>query len=272
MSLCQSALCLPADGEAPHLAETGAQLCRARRNKLRLDALDAAALHAELLDTLAGGGVGMEEKVKGTRETVGLSLDDKAVAARTQIERVLFAWAGIVYADAFGGKPRELDRADVQRLANLIASNTYWLARHQFARVASVELDEIAHGAPYRAAYPTGDSIRTIPDYPCPHCGAELRAVMRRATSLLASHLVCAGEESHKLMPYQWNEVTGDTTTGAPVDSATAAAAAGYPDVDSFRRWARRRGLTRHGENYAARWDLAEVYAALRTDAIDDAA
>lgn len=258
MNICASPLC---DGQTAAAVDTF--LCWGHRNRLQLDARDAAELYDELADRLAHGpGRDYEPRVQVSKNP-GIDLDDRKVAARDLIAHVLANWVEILRG---AGAPAPYPtRANVRGAAQFIGRNSSRLAAHVHAADASEELHELAHGAPYAAAYPNGEtSVRTVDGEACrtDGCTGSIRAIMRRQASLLASVLVCDLDPSHRWAPHEWLELVDQADE--LVDASVVAAALGYSDPGPVHQLARRGRLVRHDTADGPRYSLADVRALIR--------
>lgn len=254
MRLCTSPLGHDAETTTP----PDSFLCWAHRNWLRLDALDAIEVYDQIVDRLAyGTGTDYEPRVR-TSKVPGLDLDPVAVAARDLIAHVFRNWVEILAgAGARGPYP---EPSDVRGLGQFIARNASRLAAHEHAGGASEELHDLAHGAPHRAAYPNGEtSIRVVEGERClvRDCGGDMRAIMRRAASLVPSVLVCSIDDLHRWTPHEWVLLVdqGDEL----VEAAVVAAALGFSDAGAVYQLARRGQLTRMETGDGPRYSLADV-------------
>ena len=86
-----------------------------------------------------------------------------------------------------------------------IAVHAEWLAAQDFAADASDELHELAHGQPWRVAYPGGTRVAELG--PCPSCAGRLRAIIRPASMLLPSEVTCDGDAPHRWDSTQWRQL-----------------------------------------------------------------
>lgn len=174
-------------------------LCWTHHDLLPRLALRAGEVWVELLLQLAASGSAMAEATSGTKD-VGLSLNPRAVACRDNVKRILRMWVKLV-VDERGVQP-PADHPEV--LGQFIARNGPWLAAHPLAGYAYDELFELAYGEPWRVAFPSGTRVRTVGGCPLPHCEGDLRAIMRRADSLLPSEITCSLNQSHRWGYDQW--------------------------------------------------------------------
>lgn len=232
-------------GCLPRLVVPGLLLCARHADAIGRDALDAAALHHDLLLSMAGGGSALGDVVKGSKN-YGLSLSDAHVAARDTIQRVLASWVDLIVSESTSvlcvmhGGP-----GWVQWMAGLIVRNSEWLASHDAAGDASAELDELAHGEAYRLAHPSGSRSLPIDDMSCPECGGALRAILRRPDALHPARIVCDAERPHAWTQAQWEALRAPGDQWVTDD--VFAAALGY-ETSSVRSLVKRGTIGRNAD------------------------
>jgi len=186
-------------GCVPRRAADGLRLCGYHTERIGLDAVRAAELHAECVLALAGGS---GEPVRGGIPG-GISLSDAATTARTEIRHTLVSWTLLI------GEERGLSLPPdgMWHLGQYVAKHSQWLAAHGAAGDAVDELANLV-GLGRRAAYP--DGARVIHIGSCPEvvedepCGGKIRALLRRADSLLPSEVVCNRVETHAWTGDRW--------------------------------------------------------------------
>jgi alkanesulfonate monooxygenase SsuD/methylene tetrahydromethanopterin reductase-like flavin-dependent oxidoreductase (luciferase family) len=209
-------------------------LCTPHHAGIARDAVKAAELYGELALTLAGGS-GQGERTSGSRDRA-IPYSDRASDARATIQAVLAAWCSLISEqrgiyppkrrvvkllpyDFIGPPPLVWTLDDRPRvMAAYIAEHADWLAAHPAAGDCSAELADLVRMA-HPIAYPTG--TRVIDVGPCvePGCPGTIRAVLRRADSLLPSALACSEDDGHTWPPHQWR------TIGRQLQARTEAAA-----------------------------------------------
>lgn len=176
-------------GCQPRLAADGLRLCHIHTRDLATDAYRAVEVYTELALALTRSDR-PGERTTGTRDP-GLIVNERAVEARSTIRHTLVAWCRLIADERGIGLPAD----DIHSMARYIARHAEWLAAHPAAGDCSAELRELAHGEPWRIAYPTGSRVFEVG--PCPEtvdgqpCPGVVRAVLRRTDSLLPSELVC---------------------------------------------------------------------------------
>lgn len=192
---CRDATCR---GCLPRQAADGLRLCWPHVRHLADDARQAAQLYDELEHVLIGapapGG-----RVSGSPDRTRLP-NMAAVEARSTIRHTLVAWCRLISEERGVGLPRD----EVADMGAYVARHAQWLAAQEYAGEASDELRELAHGRPWRIAYPDGTRVVRVGD--CPHdgCGGQIRAVLRRVDSLLPSRIVCDANADHVWPADQW--------------------------------------------------------------------
>src|SRR5690606_12537238 len=131
-------------------------------------------------------GTGAAERTSGSPDPTRLP-NPAAMEARGTIRAVLAAWCRLIAEE----RGVELPEDTVAAMGAYIARHAHWLAAHPAAGEASDELRELAHGRPWRVAYP--DGTRRVEVGPCLYDGCEgtIRAVLRASDSLLPSRIVC---------------------------------------------------------------------------------
>lgn len=209
--LCQSSRCFAIGahtpdcgsescrGCSPREAAPGMNLCWTHHDQLPRLALRAGEVWVELLLQLAGSGSAMAEATSGTKD-VGLSLNPRAVACRDRTEDVLRSWTRLVIDERGGQPPPD----HPESTSGFLARNATWLAAHPLAGPCFDELFELAYGEPWRVAFPSGTRVRVVGACPLDGCEGDLRAILRRADSLLPSEITCSTSTSHRWGYDQW--------------------------------------------------------------------
>lgn len=189
-------------GCQPRLAADGLNLCPVHTRGIAEDATRAAEIYVELVLVLSGTGA-PGEKTSGSKE-VGAVLNERAVESRTLIRHTLVSWCRLVSEERGTSLPAD----DITSLGAYAATHAQWLAAHPAAGECADELHELAHGRPWRTAYPSGARVVVVGACPLVSddgpCGHILRAIMRRTDSLLPSELVCDAEIPHQWPADQW--------------------------------------------------------------------
>jgi len=188
-------------GCLPRYAADGRMLCERCTNVLAEDAQTAADLYAELEQVLAKPG-SPAERTTGTPDH-GTELNDRAVAARTLIRHTLASWCLLVADERGIQTPADT----LPAMAAYLTRHAVWLSAHGAAGDCADELADLAHGAPWRTAYPSG--ARRFPVGPCldAECDGEIVAVLRDTDQLLPSALTCDLHPEHSWTAAQWREI-----------------------------------------------------------------
>jgi len=162
------------------------------------DARQAAWLYGELEHVLIGAPA-VGGRVSGSPDRTRLP-NMAAVEARSTIRSILVSWCRLISEE----RGIDLPRDEVAAMGDYIARHAHWLAAHPAAAEAADELRELAHGRPWRVAYP--DGTRRVEVGPCLHdgCGGTIRAVLRASDSLLPSRIVCDANADHVWPADQW--------------------------------------------------------------------
>lgn len=183
-------------------AADGLRLCRHHADRLTTDLTQAAHLHHELELVLAHAD-GRGEHVTGSRDP-NTVLNEHAADARTLIRHTLVSWTRLVAEERGVSLPAD----SIDGIAGFLHRHTTWLAAHPAAGDYADELAGLAHGQPWRAAYPTGARSFTVG--PCPQatpdgvCPGVIRVILRRTDALLPSELVCDTHDQHRWTADQW--------------------------------------------------------------------
>jgi len=184
-------------GCLPRLAADGLRLCRPHAEGLGRDARQAAELYDELALALAGASSPVG-RVSGSPDRSRIP-NPAAMEARSRIRAILASWCQLIAEE----RGAELPRDEVADMGEYVARHALWLAAHPAAGDAADELRELVRVA-RRIAYP--DGTRRVDVGPCPHdgCGGTIRALLRRADSLLPSAIVCSASAEHEWPADQW--------------------------------------------------------------------
>jgi hypothetical protein len=179
-------------------------LCWPHRDHIERDAHQAAEVYDELALQLAPTGPG-GEVTSGTRDH-GLKLNPAAVEARSTIAHTFAAWTRLVAAE----RGFDVPAADARSMAEFVAASATWLAAHELAADCVAELRELAHGAPWRVAYPSGARTVLVGECLRGDCVGELRAVLRSPGSLLPTEITCNADETHRWPVSKWLDLDDD--------------------------------------------------------------
>ena len=156
----------------------------------------------------SAGPVLLRERVSGSRAAVGIVLDEKLMALRSEMTEVLASWAGLVVTEcAAPGRSRPRVEREVGSLVRFLDRHLEWLAAH----LAAAEFEEEVALLLESSARMFGPPVRRLPvgDYPRPGCASTLHAVLRKADDHESppSHVAC--ESGHLLPPRQWLLIAG---------------------------------------------------------------
>jgi hypothetical protein len=186
------------------------RLCAVHTRRLAEDPPAAADIYRELsLQLRAARQAG--QRVSGSGEQAGIN--EAAADARRLIRHVLVSWMKLV-CDVRGISP---PTGHLGAVGTFLARHAEWLAASDLAADASAELHDLAHGQPWRIAYPgsSGTRVRELrqgrtlaaPSFPCPDCGHGLRAVIRADDDRLPAEITCDNPEPHTFPAYVWREL-----------------------------------------------------------------
>ncbi|MEU9384016.1 OvmZ protein [Streptomyces sp. NPDC048279] len=181
--------------------------CRRRCGRICgrcLDRIDGALgtlldLYRESDQALAPGGPVLRERVSGSRATVGIVLDERALALRTRTAEVMALWARLVVDERTGIRPA--DRG-VGALVRFLRRQLSWLAGHPAGPDFDEELAELL--GELRALLGPGPA-RRLALGPCtrPECGGTLYGVLPAdGGDRVPNHVAC--DDGHALPPRQW--------------------------------------------------------------------
>ncbi len=183
-------------GCLPRQAADGRNLCEICTRRLAEDAQTAAQLYADLEEVLIATGRG-GLSVSGTRDH-GLELNERAAECRTLIRHRLVSWSLLIAEERGFAVPANT----VGALAAFVVTSSVWLSAHPAANDAAEELHDLAHGLPWRTAYPSG--VRRYPVAACPMCPGTILATLRDTDHLLPSVLACDLDELHVWTADAW--------------------------------------------------------------------
>jgi len=189
-------------GCLPRYAADGRMLCEVCTRRLAEDAQTAADLYAELELVLATVGR-FGERTSGTSDH-GTELNDRAVEARTLIRHRLVSWSLFIAEERGVTTPTDT----VAAMAKFVIKHTVWLsASREIAGDCADEFADLAHGAPWRTAYPSG--ARRFKVGPCliQDCPGDIVAVLRDTDQLLPSALSCDLDPAHAWTASSWREI-----------------------------------------------------------------
>ncbi|MHC0432262.1 OvmZ protein [Streptomyces sp. O3] len=169
-------------------------------------------LYEESDQALAPAPPVLRERVSGSRGSVGIVLDEQAMALRGRVAGVLALWARLV-VDERGGGSRPKERG-VDALVRFLRRQLPWLAGHP----AGVDFDEELTELLTELGRLLGPGpTRGFPLGPCtrPGCAGTLRGVLSAGGDGVPSHVSC--DSGHALPPRQWLLVASRMRQGAAV-------------------------------------------------------
>ncbi|MFJ4472788.1 hypothetical protein ACIP2X_35605 [Streptomyces sp. NPDC089424] len=145
----------------------------------------------------------LRERVSGSRSTVGIVLDDNAVALRAQVGDVLAQWARLVVDERRDRAPR-LREPRPAGLVRFLRQQLPWLAGHPAAVDFDEEVAELL--AALGKLFGPGQ-VRRFPLGSClePGCDGSLHGVMSQGGGRVPSHVTC--DAGHALPPHLWMRV-----------------------------------------------------------------
>jgi hypothetical protein len=190
--------------------------------RLRADLCHVLTLHEETERALVRTPASLRQRVSGSR-SVGIVLDDEAVAVRSAIRALLLSWTRLVADER--GVPAVTD-TEVRGLLRFLVVHLEWLAGHPAGPDFADEVAELLASAGRGAA-----AEQAVPLGPCPQpgCGGTLRAPTAAATAgqpAAARQVRC--EYGHGVPPRQWFLLAERSRRGAD-GRRPAAAGAGRP-------------------------------------------
>ncbi|MBV7699851.1 hypothetical protein KWI83_30895 [Streptomyces sp. TRM70350] len=146
----------------------------------------------------------LRERVSGSRSTVGIVLDDGAVALRAQVTDVLAQWARLVVDERRDRTPRPLREPRLDGLVRFLQEQLPWLAGHPAAIDFDEEVTELLTA--FGKLFGPGQ-VRRFPLGSClePGCDGMLFGVMSTGGGRVPSHVTC--DAGHALPPHQWMRV-----------------------------------------------------------------
>jgi len=178
----------------------GARLCDHCVARLQAELRGLRDIYEESEYSLARAPMSLRQRVSGSR-TVGIVLDDRTVAVRSEMTTMLVSWARLVIDER--GLTSD-DLRDVRSLLCFLARHLDWLARHP---AASDFADEVARLVESAGELGGPGPVRLIALGGClrPGCAGTLHAVIPApgAADRSAPHQVSC-DAGHALPPRQW--------------------------------------------------------------------
>lgn len=162
---------------------------------------DVEEVYRESEEELTATRTGPVERVSGT-QSVGIRLDERMLALRSQIADFLCSWAGLVIAER--GLP-SVPGTEVPALLRFLGEQAGWLASHPAARDLDAELTALLDSA--RSLL--GPRAYEVSLGTCCHhgCTARLRATLRGTSDTVYSRVAC--DAGHTVPPRDWLLLSG---------------------------------------------------------------
>ncbi|MEV5959732.1 OvmZ protein [Streptomyces sp. NPDC051987] len=161
-------------------------------------------LYRESDQALVPGAPVLRERVSGSRATVGIVLDEQALALRTRAAEVLALWARLVVDERTGARPAGRGLAV---LVGFLRGQLPWFAGHP----AGVDLDEELAELLADFRHLLGPApVRRFALGPCtrPECAGTLYGVLSaEGGDRVPDQVAC--DTGHALPPRQWLLVAG---------------------------------------------------------------
>lgn len=264
MSLCPS----PWHGDDAALSSVG-RLCASCASGLIFDVWDTVVNYRALAEVHAPSSQGISEVVSTSAERK-VPYSDIAGDLRVIIQRALERWAATVVSR------RHLSAvvagASVESLARIVVLHADWVAASPMYGPACVaEFRELARGEPLRVAFPAKISdarIERVVTCPVASCGAPMRAVLRRESSLRASEVVCTANAAHAWGSGRWLDL--NPSADARISTAEAAIVVWGDDstrsCDKVRQAVSRGRLTRGDDGLLSLAEAGAYGRSLRAD------
>lgn len=156
-------------------------------------------LYGQSDHALAPGAPALRERVSGSRATVGIVLDERALALRGRTTEMLALWARLVVDERTGDRPAGRGPG---ALVGFLRRQLPWFAGHPAGADLDEELDELL--TDFRALLGPGP-VRRFALGPCTRqqCTGTLYGVLPAAGGdRVPEHVTC--DDGHALPPRQW--------------------------------------------------------------------
>ncbi|WP_217549262.1 OvmZ protein [Streptomyces sp. GbtcB6] len=163
-------------------------------------------LYRESEQELVPGGPVLRERVSGSRATVGIVLDERALTLRARAVEVMALWARLVVDERAGVRPGSAERG-VAALVRFLRRQLPWLAGHPAGADFDEEVAELL--GEFHGLLGPGPA-RRLELGPCtrPECAGTLFGVLPADDGdRVPSHVSCDG--GHAVPPRQWLLVAG---------------------------------------------------------------
>lgn len=243
---------------------TAGEICQACADGIALDARDAVLVYDALAEVHAPTSQGYAEIVSTSPER-RIPYSDRAGDLRVMIQRVIERWAAMVIK---GRALRGRTPITLWDMAEVIDRNADWLAGTMSAAHAATELRNCARGEAKRVAFPdravTPGVVERVITCPVVRCGAPMRAILRRESSLRASEVMCTANPLHSWDSGRWLDLNPEAD--ARITTPEAAIVVWGDDTtqsrDCIRQYVSRGKLTRGADGM---FSLAEVGSLARS-------
>ncbi|MFB9467612.1 hypothetical protein [Streptomyces cinereospinus] len=191
------------DHRSRDCASLGGRICATCVGRLHRELRALRELYEESDQALTHTPPQLRERVSGSRSTVGIVLDDGAVALRAEVTDVLAQWARLV-VDERPDRARRLREPRVDDLVRFLQQQVPWLAGHPAAVDFDEEVTELltAFGKLFGPGRTRRFSLGSCLE---PGCDGTLHGVMSSGGGRVPSHVTC--DAGHALPPHQWMRV-----------------------------------------------------------------
>lgn len=203
--LCEAPGCRSPRANGPEharLAVPGLRLCVVCRDQVERTLAELPMLHAHCERALVRQSRWLTERVGGTRPN-GISLNDAAVAARTDLVDVPASWAALVVDERRVRPPRS---GEIRELVRFLGIHLDWLCGHAAAADFAEELADLAQQA--REVLDPNPMVR-MELGPCQvsGCTEVVHAIVRAADEERPEQVRCGA--GHSWGPHQWLLLAG---------------------------------------------------------------
>ena len=197
--VCESPLCGPRSGPSQtrsHPAASDVRLCPVCRDKLAKDLQQIPALYYQCEQILVSRYKRGTERIRGGLPG-GISLNDAAFTARSDMLAVLVSWSGLVVDE----RPVSVaPRRRIDALAEFLVVHLDWLAAHPAAGYAVAEVHDVTRKA--TAAIDPYPEVRLALG-PCVQDGCE-RTVHARVQACNSAPTQVSCGAGHVWRPHEW--------------------------------------------------------------------
>lgn len=197
--VCESPLCglrsVPSQTRS-RLAKNGARLCPTCHDELARELGEIPSIYYQCEQNLVNRRKRIVERIRGGVPG-GISLNDAAFTARSDILSVLASWSGLVVDEyPVAAAPRR----QVDTLAKFLSAHLDWLTAHPAAGSLAAEIHDVAVKA---AAAVEPNPRAQLELGPCAQAGCESTVhVTMRADNFAPAHVSCGA--GHVWQPHEW--------------------------------------------------------------------